>query len=104
MAQGIGQALHEGAIYDETGQLINGSYMDYCMPRADDLPSFEIDRTVTPCPHNPLGVKGAGEAGCIGSTPAVVNAVVDALWKGGHKVKDVKMPMTPERVWTAMQS
>jgi len=103
LAQGIGQALHEGAIYDQTGQLINGSYMDYCMPRADDLPSFEIDRTVTPCPHNPLGVKGAGEAGCIGSTPAVVNAVVDALWKGGFKVKDVPMPMTPERVWTAMQ-
>ncbi len=103
LAQGIGQALHEGAIYDEDGQLINGSYMDYCMPRADDLPSFEIDRTVTPCPHNPLGVKGAGEAGCIGSTPAVVNAVIDALWKGGHKVKDIPMPMTPERVWTAMQ-
>ena len=103
LAQGIGQAMHEGAIYDETGQLINGSYMDYCMPRADDFPSFEIDRTVTPCPHNPLGVKGAGEAGCIGSTPAVVNAVIDALWKGGHKVKDIRMPMTPERVWTAMQ-
>jgi len=103
LAQGIGQALHEGAIYDDTGQLINGSYMDYCMPRADDFPSFEIDRTVTPCPHNPLGVKGAGEAGCIGSTPAVVNAVIDALWKGGHKVKDIRMPMTPERVWTAMQ-
>lgn len=103
LAQGIGQALHEGAIYDEYGQLINGSYMDYCMPRADDLPSFEIDRTVTPCPHNPLGVKGAGEAGCIGSTPAVVNAVIDALWSGGHKVKDIRMPMTPERVWTAMQ-
>ena len=103
LAQGIGQAMHEGAIYDETGQLINGSYMDYCMPRADDFPSFEIDRTVTPCPHNPLGVKGAGEAGCIGSTPAVGNAVIDALWKGGHKVKDIRMPMTPERVWTAMQ-
>ena len=103
LAQGIGQAMHEGAIYDDTGQLINGSYMDYCMPRADDFPSFEIDRTVTPCPHNPLGVKGAGEAGCIGSTPAVVNAVIDALWKGGHKVKDIRMPMTPERVWTAMQ-
>ena len=103
LAQGIGQAMHEGTIYDETGQLINGSYMDYCMPRADDFPSFEIDRTVTPCPHNPLGVKGAGEAGCIGSTPAVVNAVIDALWKGGHKVKDIRMPMTPERVWTAMQ-
>jgi len=103
LAQGIGQAMHEGAIYDDTGQLINGSYMDYCMPRADDFPSFEIDRTVTPCPHNPLGVKGAGEAGCIGATPAVVNAVIDALWKGGHKVRDIKMPMTPERVWTAMQ-
>jgi len=103
LAQGIGQALHEGALYDDTGQLINGSYMDYCMPRADDFPSFEIDRTVTPCPHNPLGVKGAGEAGCIGSTPAVVNAVVDALWKAGFKVKDIPMPMTSERVWTAMQ-
>lgn len=104
LAQGIGQALHEGTIFDETGQLVNGSYMDYCMPRADDLPSFEIDRTTTPCPHNPLGVKGAGEAGCIGSTPAVVNAVIDALWKGGHQVKDIRMPLTPERVWTAMQS
>lgn len=104
LAQGIGQALLEGALYDDNGQLINGSYMDYCMPRADDLPSFEIDRTVTPCPHNPLGVKGAGEAGCIGSTPAVVNAVIDALWKAGHKVKDIQMPLTPERVWNAMQS
>ena len=103
LAQGIGQAMHEEAIYDDTGQLINGSYMDYCMPRADDFPSFEIDRTTTPCPHNPLGVKGAGEAGCIGSTPAVVNAVIDALWKNGHKVKDIQMPMTPERVWSAMQ-
>jgi carbon-monoxide dehydrogenase large subunit len=104
LAQGIGQALFEGAIYDDTGQLINGSYMDYCMPRADDLPLFEVDRTVTPCPHNPLGVKGAGEAGCIGATPAVVNAVIDALWKAGHKVKDVKMPLTSERVWSAMQT
>jgi len=103
LAQGIGQALYEGAIYDDYGQLINGSYMDYCMPRADDFPSFEIDRTTTPCPHNPLGVKGAGEAGCIGSTPAVVNAVIDALWKNGHQVKDIRMPLTPERVWKAMQ-
>jgi len=100
LAQGIGQALYEGAIYDEYGQLTNGSYMDYTMPRADDLPMFEVDRTVTPCPHNPLGVKGAGEAGCIGSTPAVVNAVVDALWHKG--VRDIEMPMTPERVWRAM--
>lgn len=103
LAQGIGQALFEGAMYDEDAQLINGSYMDYTMPRADDLPSFEIDRTVTPCPHNPLGVKGAGEAGCIGSTPAVVNAVMDALRPFGIK-KDLEMPLTPERVWRHMQS
>ncbi len=104
VAQGVGQALLEGTFYDNSGTLLNGSYMDYAMPRADDLPSFEVDRTVTPCPHNPLGVKGAGEAGCIGSTPAVVNAVVDALWSGGHKVKDIPMPMIPERVWKAMQN
>ena len=104
LAQGIGQALFEGTVYDESGQLVNGSYMDYTMPRADDLPSFEIDRTVTPCPHNPLGVKGAGEAGCIGSTPAVVNAVIDALWKAGHPVKDIEMPLISERVWRAMQN
>ncbi|WP_425422750.1 xanthine dehydrogenase family protein molybdopterin-binding subunit [Phaeodactylibacter xiamenensis] len=103
LAQGIGQAIFEGAMYDEDAQLINGSYMDYTMPRADDLPSFEIDRTVTPCPHNPLGVKGAGEAGCIGSTPAVVNAVMDALRPFGIK-KDLEMPLTPERVWRHMQS
>ena len=102
LAQGIGQALFEGAIYDENGQLINGSYMDYTMPRADDLPSFEIDRTVTPCPHNPLGVKGAGEAGTIGSTPAVVNAVMDALSEKG--VKHLEMPLTPERVWRALHA
>ncbi|MEM9328207.1 MAG: molybdopterin cofactor-binding domain-containing protein, partial [Bacteroidota bacterium] len=104
LAQGIGQALFEGTFYDESGTLLNGSYMDYAMPRADDLPNFEVDRQVTPCPHNPLGVKGAGEAGCIGSTPAVVNAVIDALWSGGHKVKDIDMPLIPERVWTAMQN
>ncbi len=102
LAQGIGQALFEEAIYDEDGQLVNGTYMDYTMPRADDLPSFETDRTVTPCPHNPLGVKGAGEAGTIGSTPAVVNAVIDALSEYG--VKDIRMPLTPQRVWQAMQN
>ncbi|MCB0596514.1 MAG: xanthine dehydrogenase family protein molybdopterin-binding subunit [Lewinellaceae bacterium] len=102
LAQGIGQALLEGAVYDENGQLINGSYMDYTMPRADDLPSFEIDRQVTPCPHNPLGVKGAGEAGTIGSTPAVVNAVMDALSPFG--IKNLEMPLTSERVWRAMNS
>ncbi|HAP62854.1 MAG TPA: carbon monoxide dehydrogenase, partial [Cytophagales bacterium] len=104
LAQGIGQALYEGAVYDESGQLLSGSYMDYTMPRADDLPSFEVERQVTPCPHNPLGVKGAGEAGCIGSTPAVVNAVIDALWSGGHQVKDIQMPLIPQRVWAAMQN
>jgi aerobic carbon-monoxide dehydrogenase large subunit len=101
--QGIGQALHEGIEYDENGQMTNASYMDYCMPRADDFPMIETANQVTPCPHNPLGVKGAGEAGAIGSTPAVVNAVIDALWSAGHKVKDIRMPLTPERVWTAMQ-
>jgi len=104
LVQGIGQALFEGAEYDENGQLLNGSYMDYCMPRADDLPMFETASQVTPCPHNPLGVKGAGEAGCIGSTPAVVNAVIDALWSGGHQVKDIRMPLTSERVWRAMNA
>ena len=100
LAQGIGQALFEGAIYDESGQLMNGSYMDYCMPRADDLPSFEVDRTITPCPHNPLGVKGAGEAGCIGSTPAVVNAVMDALSPYG--IHDLEMPITSQKVWNVI--
>jgi carbon-monoxide dehydrogenase large subunit len=102
VVQGIGQALFEGAEYDENGQLTNASYMDYCMPRADDFPMFETGSQVTPCPHNPLGVKGAGEAGTIGSAPAIVNAVIDALWSGGHKVKDIRMPLTPERVWHAM--
>ncbi len=100
LAQGIGQALLEGVIYDENGQLTTGTYMDYAMPRADDLPMFETDRKVTPCPHNPLGVKGAGEAGAIGSTPAVVNAVMNATWHLG--VRDLEMPLTPQRVWKAM--
>jgi aerobic carbon-monoxide dehydrogenase large subunit len=103
VVQGVGQALFEGAEYDDNGQLTNASYMDYCMPRADDFPMIETASQVTPCPHNPLGVKGAGEAGCIGSAPAVVNAVIDALWSGGHKVKDIRMPLTSERVWRAMK-
>lgn len=101
IAQGVGQALLEGAVYDDSGQLISGTYMDYTMPRADDLPSFELSRTVTPCPHNPLGVKGAGEAGTIAATACIANAVVDALWHKG--VRDIRMPMTPERVWRALQ-
>ena len=102
LAQGIGQALLEGAVYDESGQLTTGTYLDYAMPRADDLPSFEVDRNVTPCPHNPLGVKGCGEAGAIGSTPAIVNAVVDALRPLG--IKDLEMPLTPQKVWAAVQN
>lgn len=102
VVQGVGQALFEGAEYDDNGQLTNGSYMDYCMPRADDFPMFENGSQVTPCPHNPLGVKGAGEAGTIGSAPAVVNAVIDALWSSGYRVKDIRMPLTSERVWRAM--
>ena len=101
VCHGIGQALLEGAIYDGDGQLVNGSYMDYAMPRADDLPALELGRTVTPCPHNPLGAKGAGEAGTIGATPAVVNAAVDALWHLG--VRDLPMPLTPQNVWQAIR-
>ena len=102
VTHGIGQALMEGAIYDDDGQLTNGSYMDYAMPRADDVPAFETARTVTPCPHNPLGVKGAGETGTIGSTPAIVNAVIDALWPLG--VRHLEMPLTPQKVWQAIQA
>ena len=101
LAHGIGQALYEGAVYDDSGQLLNGSMMDYCIPRADNMPFFETDHTVTPCPHNPLGVKGIGEAGTIASTPAVVNAVIDAL--SDYGVKDLQMPLVPQRVWAAMQ-
>jgi carbon-monoxide dehydrogenase large subunit len=102
VAQGVGQALLEEVVYDDSGQMISGSYMDYAMPRADDMPMIETGNTVTPCPHNPLGVKGAGEAGTIGSTPAVVNAVIDALSHLG--VSDIQMPLTPQRVWKAMQN
>ncbi len=100
IAQGIGQALLEGAVYDESGQLLTGSLLDYAIPKADDLPMFEVDRTITPCPDNPLGVKGAGETGTIASTACVVNAVIDALWHLG--VRDIQMPLTPERVWRAI--
>ncbi len=100
IAQGIGQALWEGAVYDDNGQLLTGTLMDYAMPRAHRLPSFELDRTTTPCPHNPLGVKGVGEAGAIASPPAVVNAVIDALEPWG--VEHLDMPLTPEKVWKAM--
>jgi carbon-monoxide dehydrogenase large subunit len=97
LVQGLGQAMLEGCVYDgESGQLLTGSYMDYAMPRADDVPSFRIGTTVTPCTHNPLGVKGCGEAGAIGSPAAFINALTDALG-----VRDVPMPATAERVWRA---
>ncbi|MES2844425.1 MAG: xanthine dehydrogenase family protein molybdopterin-binding subunit [Pseudomonadota bacterium] len=106
VAQGIGQALLEMTSYDDNGQLLSGSYMDYAMPRSDDVPMFVVDHSCnTPCTHNPLGVKGCGEAGAIGSPPAVVNAVIDALQRGGHKnVTHIDMPLTPSRVWSAMNA
>ena len=104
IGQGIGQALLEACVYDENGQLQSGSYMDYAMPRADDVPFFQVDHSCqTPCTHNPLGVKGCGEAGAIGSPPSVVNAVIDALQSGGSKVTHIDMPLSPSRVWQAMQ-
>lgn len=105
IAQGIGQAMIENTIYDDNGQLLSGSYMEYAMPRADDFPMFDVDHScATPCTHNPLGVKGCGEAGAIGSPPAVVNAVIDALQRGGHtNVTHIDMPLTPNRVWSAMK-
>ena len=104
IAQGAAQALWEGAVYDnDSGQLITGSMMDYAMPKADMLPSYETDRTETPTPVNPLGIKGAGETGTIAATPAVVNAVVDAL--AGLGVDHIEaMPLTPERVWKTIQA
>ncbi|MCB2114750.1 MAG: xanthine dehydrogenase family protein molybdopterin-binding subunit [Rhodobacteraceae bacterium] len=104
VGQGIGQALLENTSYDENGQLLTGSYMDYAMPRASDVPFYKVDYSCqTPCTHNPLGVKGCGEAGAIGSPPAVVNAVIDALHSGGHThVKHIDMPVSPSRVWSAI--
>ena len=100
LAQGIGQALLEGCVYDrESGQLLTGSYQDYAMPRADDLPDFKVDTRVTACTHNPLGVKGCGEAGAIGAPAAVINALCDAIG-----AKDIEMPATAERVWRAVRA
>ena len=99
IGQGIGQALMEGVTYDEDGQLVTGSYMDYTMPRAGDLPSFTVGMTQTRCPSNPLGIKGCGEAGAIGAPPAVINALTNALG-----TEDVPMPATPSRVWAIAQA
>ena len=99
IAHGVGQALLESASYDESGQLLSGSYMDYSMPRADTLPEMKIVTSETPCPHNPLGVKGCGEAGAIAAPPAVINAITNAIG-----TSDITMPATSEKVWRAIQS
>ncbi len=99
IAQGIGQALYEGAVYDKSGQLLTASFMDYEMPRADGLPSYSVAMVSTPCPSNPLGIKGCGEAGAIASPPAVINAITDAL---GHE--RIAMPATPQAVWRALRA
>ncbi|WP_172327312.1 xanthine dehydrogenase family protein molybdopterin-binding subunit [Mangrovicoccus sp. HB161399] len=98
VAQGIGQALLEQVVYDEDGQLLTGSYMDYCMPRADDVPFYTIEHNKTVCPGNPLGMKGCGEAGAIGTPPAVINAITDAIG-----TNELSMPATPLKVWQAIQ-
>ena len=99
IAQGIGQALLEAVHYDENGQLLTASFMDYAMPRADDLPSFQVSHQVTPSPSNPLGIKGCGEAGAIGSPPALINAITDAI---GNNM--LTMPATPQKVWMAARA
>ncbi len=100
--QGIGQALLENAVYDGQGQLVTGSFMDYAMPRADNFPRMTVGTEVTLCTHNPLGVKGCGEVGAIGSPPAIINAVVDALRDYG--VRHLDMPASPEKIWAIIQA
>jgi carbon-monoxide dehydrogenase large subunit len=103
LAQGIGQALLEHVIYDpESGQLLSGSFSDYCMPRADDFPEFSVQYVEIPCTTNPLGVKGVAEAGAVGSSPTIVNAILDALRPLG--VQHIEMPATPNRIWNAIEA
>jgi len=102
IAQGVAQALWEEAVYDDEGNLKNPSFLDYLVPSAAELPSFTLDHTTTPSPTNPMGAKGIGEAGTIASTPAVMNAIADALSPYG--ITDIVMPATPERVWQAIQA
>ena len=97
LAQGIGQAMIEEVVYDENGQLVTGSFMDYAIPRASDFPRFQLTSAVTPTPVNPMGAKGVGEAGTLGSTPSVVAAAVDALSEFG--VKHIDMMLRPEKLW-----
>jgi carbon-monoxide dehydrogenase large subunit len=100
LAQGIGQALLERVAYDSDGQILTGSFTDYAMPRADDLPAFEVGLNQVPANANPLGVKGTGEANCVGAPPVVINAALDALRPLG--VADLNMPATPQRIWDAI--
>jgi carbon-monoxide dehydrogenase large subunit len=104
LAQGIGQALLESVVYDrESGQLLSGSFVDYTMPRSDDMPrSMEADFVEIPCKTNPLGVKGVGEAGCVAAPPTVINALMDALRQRG--VRHIDMPATPQRIWRALRT
>src|SRR5205823_6269153 len=102
IAQGVGQAMLERTVYDEGGQLLTGNITDYALPRAEDLPALEFSCNVVPCRTNPLGVKGAGEAGAIGAPPALVNAVVDALGELG--IDHLDMPLIPERLWQAIRA
>ena len=102
--QGIGQALMEDTVYDSsTGQLLSASFMDYAMPRAAHVPDFIFETRNVPCKTNPLGVKGAGEAGAIGSCPAVMNAIVDALWRE-YGIRHIDMPATPRRIWEVIHA
>jgi carbon-monoxide dehydrogenase large subunit len=102
--QGIGQALMEHALYDpDSGQLVTASLMDYAVPRADEVPAIDFETRNVRCMHNPLGVKGAGEAGAIGSCPAVMNAIVDALWRA-HRISHLDMPATPQRIWSTLNT
>jgi carbon-monoxide dehydrogenase large subunit len=102
LAEGIGIALMEVLTFDDEGNCLNGSFMDYLIPTALECPDFELGETVTPCPHHPLGAKGVGESPNVGSPPAIVNAVIDALHES-HGVSHIDMPCTPARVWAAMQ-
>jgi carbon-monoxide dehydrogenase large subunit len=103
IVQGLGQALMEDSIHDlKSGQLLTGSFMDYALPRADNVPFFEVHCHEVPAPNNPLGIKGAGEGGTTGAPPAIMNAIVDAL--RGVGIRDLPMPATPERIWRALQT
>jgi carbon-monoxide dehydrogenase large subunit len=102
IGQGVGQALLENTVYDEEGQLVTGSFMDYAMPRADNIPHIDFRWNEIPCRNNPLGIKGAGEAGSIGAPPAVINAIIDALTPYG--VRHIDMPATPQAVWNTIQA